>query len=352
MNNISRLKVPKFPSQLKYVQNAYESGELVQGNDLKKFESYLLKTFNFSFCHLTNSGNSALLLSILGLGLKNKKILIPSISTCFALENAVLASGNIPVYGDVCLKSTNLNNASILNSEVEFDAIISPNMFGISSDINLLSGFGKPIIEDASQSFITNMQIKSNADFLVFSFYPTKLINAIDGGAVLNNSSQIAERMSKRVYYDYQLVKDDVPSFNLRMPNLHAAFGLGTIENLGEIKSLYEEQVRRFDFILKDFNFVTRLGWQKCLTTLKYVLKFETPSLLNDFRMQMNTQSIPTSKELIRLTVLESEFTNALELENTTCSIPLYFDLQPAEVEFIVAGMSKVLTAIKNGNGR
>jgi perosamine synthetase len=349
MNKIQRIKIPKYKEQLDNLISAYANGELSQGKDIVKFKESLIKLFRYKYVNLTNSGNSAILMSIYALKLKNKKILIPAISSCFAIEKAVFSSGNNPVYGDVCINSSGFDYNILKSKNLEFDAIISPNFFGIRSDIENLKKFNKPIIEDACQSFLTNLEFASNAEFLIFSFYPTKIINAIDGGAVLTNNKEFEKNIRKHIYYDYQTSSDTHISFNLKMPNIHAAFGLGTLKNINKIKFELKEIINQYDFIIDMYSFVRRLGDNSDCILSRYVLKFDKQSQRDFFLEKINCSQIESSLELMKISSNLKQFPNSNELLKTTCSIPLYPSLESKNIIMVKNAIVKILNTLKNG---
>ena len=176
MYKIPRLKINITQKETKSLLNAFQCGELVLGSDLNKFKKKLTKLFNKKYCLLTTNGFAAILSVILSTKIKEKNILIPAVSTCFSFFNAIKASGNYPVCADVELESGNIDYMSALKKYKikKYKLIISPNHFGIPSKIKALQSIGVQITEDCAQSFFTNTNLNSPANFQIFSFIPPK----------------------------------------------------------------------------------------------------------------------------------------------------------------------------------
>jgi perosamine synthetase len=64
----------------------------------------------------------------------------------------------------------------------------------------------------------------------VFSFYPTKMLTAIDGGAVGSQSPELLARVADRRYYSASW--DSVPRYNYKLQNLNAAVGCVQLRKL------------------------------------------------------------------------------------------------------------------------
>jgi dTDP-4-amino-4,6-dideoxygalactose transaminase len=120
--------------------------------------------------------------------------------------------------------------------EKQIDVIIAPSHFGIPAPIENYKKYGVPVIEDACQAFFTRTTVKSTADIMVLSFYPTKQFNCIEGGAILHNSLEQNQLIEDLRYYDNQIGFDGQARYNLRMANLHAAFGCLLLEQIAEVR--------------------------------------------------------------------------------------------------------------------
>ncbi len=239
---IRRTKIDVIPFKEEEVIDILRHNQFAEGIYSKKFSEDLSFSFQKKYCVLTSNASSALLLSILAIK-KKVKVLVPAASTCFSIPNSVLAAGGTPVFCDLDSATGNLSveKAKQLFKSKGYDIIISANHFGIPSDIDELRKIGVPVIEDAAQSVLTNLSTGAKGDISVLSFYPTKLLNAIDGGAILTDDESVFKTVSDSVYYDLQSGFDAKVRYNLRLSNVHAYLGLCSLHSLQEKVAPYKE---------------------------------------------------------------------------------------------------------------
>lgn len=331
---IKRVKILIEPEAKENVVEAINCGELVYGDSLIKLNYELKRIFKKKYCLLTSNGFSSIFLSLKALGLDGKKILIPAISSCFSFVNAIKASGNIPVYCDVEESSGNiciLSAKSIFKNK-GFDAIVSPNHIGVISCIEKLTEFCVPIIEDCAQSFLSSSEVISNSTFQVFSFYPTKIANGIDGGAILTNDKKKYEILKNILYYDHQYNEDDFIRYNFKMQNINAAFLLGTLKYIDLYKKKICSIVKRYNNLLQSVNEIETLS-SNTNYLFKYMIKFNKADNYSLFIKEFENYGV--SKEFNFLTNEVFEFKNSKTLVSNTCSLPLYPSLTNEEIKLI-----------------
>ena len=229
-----------------------------------KFEEALARTACVDHVVLTNSGSSALLLAILGLGLpKGSKIAIPA--TCFPTAlNAIHYAGHVPVIVDSDINTFNLNLLSleyaVKNHGV--DALVIELIAGNVPDMQELRDFCMAhqilTVVDNCDGFggtFKGMPVESWMEVAVTSFHAAHIISAGEGGAVFTDIKPIADRV--RQYRDWgREAGTDEPSlrmsvegypkrysyvvagFNLKPLELQAAMGLVQLKKLKRFMSM------------------------------------------------------------------------------------------------------------------
>jgi dTDP-4-amino-4,6-dideoxygalactose transaminase len=160
------------------------------------------------------------------------RVLVPAYA-CVALANAALAWGAAPVPVDIEPEKWTIDPAE---SRRQFKtshpkAGIAVNTFGVPAVIEKIEGF--TWIEDCAHAFgsdVNGKALGARAEIGVLSFYATKLIGGGEGGAVLTNSSQVAEFVkSERDYGDQPA---DPHRMNDKMSDLEASLVLAQLERL------------------------------------------------------------------------------------------------------------------------
>ena len=81
-------------------------------------------------------------------------------------------------------------------------------------------------------------QVDTSADVVTLSFYPTKWVNGIDGGAILLDDDELACLIRKRASYVDQIEYEHRGRYNAQMSNLHAAIALSSLQLSEKISSV------------------------------------------------------------------------------------------------------------------
>ena len=217
----------------RYLNQVLDSGYLTSydfngGKFVKKLEHQIRQYTKAKYAIACNSGTSALYISILARGFKKKRIAFPNF-TFKATKNAILATQNIPVPFDVTL-----DNMTISTKIKNVDCIIPVHLYGHVAYMHELKELGLPMIEDCCQSLGSKLNQTHTGmfgDTGCFSFYPSKIISAGEGGMIITNNKSIADKC--------KLIRnhgnDKIWGLNLRMSEIHASIATEHMENISEI---------------------------------------------------------------------------------------------------------------------
>ena len=103
----------------------------------KKFKKYV----NSKNCIAVNSGTAALNLALSIYDIKNKEVIIPSL-TFIATANAVIMNGGKPIFVDIDPYTLNIDTEKIENSITEKTRVILPVHFaGLSCDLSKIHSY-------------------------------------------------------------------------------------------------------------------------------------------------------------------------------------------------------------------
>jgi dTDP-4-amino-4,6-dideoxygalactose transaminase len=238
--------------EIKAVSDVISSGYVAEGAVVQKFEQSFADYLKIEHAVATNSGTSALHLALLALGVgPGDEVIIPSF-VCCALLNAVNYTGATPILADIRPDTYNLDAAHVkkrLSSRTR--AIIVPHLFGLPADLDALSALGIPLIEDCAQAVGSEYGRRPVGTFgvaAIFSFYATKVMTTGEGGMVVSNSTDIAERVRELKTYDQKA--DYRVRFNYKMTDIQAALGLAQLGRLETFvrrrRAIAEEYTRSF----------------------------------------------------------------------------------------------------------
>ncbi len=231
------------------VEQTIRSGHWAQGPRVQELEAVLSRMSRVEHAVCVASGFSALRLSLGALGLRSSDSVVVPAYCCVALANAVLSWGATPVAVDIEPLSWNLCQKDCCTAIASRwpRSVIAVNTFGMPAEIAEIVDRGASVIEDCAHAFgITagGKWLASRAQVGVLSFYATKLIGGGEGGAVLTNSSEIADYVrSARDYGDQAAAAHRM---NDKMNDLEASLVLTQLQRLPELIAAREAIARRY----------------------------------------------------------------------------------------------------------
>jgi dTDP-4-amino-4,6-dideoxygalactose transaminase len=210
------------------------------GPYVQEFERRIAEQVGVKHCIATCNGTIALEIAIRALDLQGE-VIVPSF-TFIATAHALQWQAITPVFCDV--------DASHNMDPQQLESLITPRTSGILG-VHL---WGRPcniealqilsekhrlrLMFDASHAFGCSHRGRMIGQFgeaEVFSFHATKFINAQEGGAIVTNSDELAEKlrwMKNFGFSDYDKV--DYIGTNGKMTEMAAAMGLTSLDSLDE----------------------------------------------------------------------------------------------------------------------
>jgi dTDP-3-amino-3,4,6-trideoxy-alpha-D-glucose transaminase len=188
------------------VSRVIARGWYILGPEVAAFESEFASASGTQFAAGTGNGTDAitLLLQAAGIG-TGDEVIVPAITAAYT-GLAVIAAGATPVIVDVDDETLTMDPAACaaaVNSRTR--AIVPVHLYGQAADMTALAALasrhGLAIVEDCCQAHLATWRGKPVGTFGLggaFSFYPTKNLGALgDGGAVVTNDREVAERVKR-----------------------------------------------------------------------------------------------------------------------------------------------------------
>lgn len=254
--NIPLAKPEILESDIAAVTAVLRSSRLSQGPVLRAFEKALAAYLNIQHAVAVNSGTSGLQLALQALGIDaGDEVILPSFSF-MAVTNAVLAARAIPVFVDIDPHTLNLDPAKLaplLSARTR--AIIVVHTFGIPAAIQPILALARRhrfyVIEDACEALgaeAHGVKVGATGDVGIFAFYPNKQITTGEGGAVVTNSPELAQRVRTLANQGREVstnwFQHTEAGYSYRLADVNCALGL---QQLSRIEAILErrEQVAR-----------------------------------------------------------------------------------------------------------
>ncbi len=246
------------------IADVIDSGMLADGPTVRAFEEAFATFCETEFGVGTSNGTTALhaALKALGIGPGNRVLTTPF--SFVASANAIRLAGAEPVFADIRPDTYTIDPAAverqIRKHEEDIDAILAVHLYGLPADIHELSRiadrYDAVLIEDAAQAHgaeVGGALVGSLGDVGCFSFYPTKNMTTGEGGMLVTDDEQIAERA--RRFINHGRADDGTHAdvgHNFRMTSIAGAIGLKQLEKLPELNRRRRENAAVLDDGLQD----------------------------------------------------------------------------------------------------
>tara|TARA_B100001057_G_scaffold501284_1_gene623193 strand:+ start:7258 stop:8421 length:1164 start_codon:yes stop_codon:yes gene_type:complete len=283
--NSRELHEPFLPKkEFRYINETLSKNNFMLGPYIKRFENKIKELTKSKFVILTNTGSSALHISLKLINVKkNDEILIPTLHYVSSV-NSTLYCRATPHFIDVdknslgvdCIKLENylekiclIKRKKCINkiSGKTIKAIILLHAFGHSANLKHIQKICRKykiiLIEDAAEavgSYNKKQHLGTFGKLGILSFNGNKTITSAGGGAILTSDKKLAKKAKYLVSnakiphiwkYSYKEI-----GYNYRMPNINAAVGFLHMKYLKKILNekrklfhKYKKSFSKFDFI-------------------------------------------------------------------------------------------------------
>jgi len=230
----------------KAVCEVIDSGMIANGAVVTEFEEKFVKYIGVSHGIATTSGTTALEVVFRALGINPGDKVLTTPFSFIASANSIIYAGAIPIFADTDPDTYNIDPIKaeeVLKTTLGIKAILVVHLFGRSCDmeafIALASKYNVKLIEDCAQCHGATWKGKTTGSFgdaSCFSFYPTKNMTTGEGGMVLTNDDEIAQKCRLLINHGMEVrYYHDMIGYNYRMTNIAAAIGLCQLEKLPQM---------------------------------------------------------------------------------------------------------------------
>jgi len=249
--------VQEFTNEMKEAAiDALRNESFVNGESVSKFEEEFARYIGTKYAVSVNSGNSALQISLMALGISaDSKVATPT-NSFIASANCIRMTNAQPILTDIDARDGGIDVGSI---KEKVDAVIPVHIYGNPCDFDSVKTFAEeqkiPIIEDACQAHgatYKNKKVGGLSDVGCFSFYPTKNMTVGgDGGMSTTNNEEVAEKI-RSIRDNGRKTRNefDKLGFTMRLNTVNAAIGRIQLKHLDEknsrrreIVSIYKENL-------------------------------------------------------------------------------------------------------------
>ena len=229
------------------------------GPEVQRFENDFADFVGADYAVSTSNGTTALHLALTALGIgPGDEVIVPDL-TFIASAATVAQTGATPVFADVSPADWNITVEEVLRRRTpRTKAVLPVHLYGNPADCQAIAAAVPDLlmIEDAAEACGASRNGRKTGTFGTvgsFSFYANKVITTGEGGMVVTNNRQLADRL--RVLRGHGMAPDrkyfhPELGFNYRMTALQAAIGRSQLQRIEtvlalkkKIASWYEERL-------------------------------------------------------------------------------------------------------------
>ena len=366
------------------VVDVLENKFLTQGETVPAFEKSLCDYTGAQFATAVNSGTSGLHVACLALGIGPGDSIWTSPNSFVASANCALYCGATVDFVDIDPESRNLS-VSALKQKLQAaqrenclpKALVMVHFAGLSEYIEelsaILKSYNVALIEDAAHGLGghdngTKIGSCRYSDIAVLSFHPVKSITTAEGGAVMTNDSDLAEKIvlyakhgitrdeSKLTeqhgpwYYQQQLL-----GFNYRLSDLHAALGITQLQRLDTFVAARRKLAHRYHQLLSDLplqlpkQIAEESDGSAWHLYMVEVLEHDRATVFEGLRaagIGVNVHYIPIHLQPYyqALGFTAGQFPNAERFYQRAITLPLYPTLSESEQDIVVNALKEQLS--------
>lgn len=351
------------------VKTMLRSGRLTDGPYAQEFEGKFAEYNQIKHAVAVSSGSSALDVALAYYRLEGAEVIVPT-NTFISDPNAVLLAGGKLVFADM--------NPDTLGIDVEdVKRKVSPRTKGVivvhiaglvCSQIQELKEFcnekGIFLLEDCAHAHGASLDGKKAGTFGdvgCFSFYPTKVMTACEGGMVITNNDELAEEAKCLRTCGQNSERAMVTlGHNWRMSELSAIVGKNQLEHLDEFIDNRNRIARQYEEMLSDVSDVTlfkaapnfRHSYYKYpLKLAEGIDRFKVAALMKDkFEVETGHVYYPPCHlhpyYLEHYRAKDGDLVNAERVLRQVLCLPMHAALTDENVKYVVKSLVSSLKAV------
>jgi dTDP-4-amino-4,6-dideoxygalactose transaminase len=207
------------------------AGRYILGAEVEAFENEFAAYCGVGHGVGVGSGTEALHIALAAAGVGAGDEVITVAHTAVATAAAIRMCGATPVFVDIDPNTYTIDPARIEVTK-KTKAIVPVHLYGHPADMDAIMAIASKhellVVEDCAQAHGARdrgRRVGSIGDIAAFSFYPTKNLGAIgDGGAIVTNSKELAERARLLREYGWaERYVSSIEGWNSRLDEIQAA---------------------------------------------------------------------------------------------------------------------------------
>ncbi|HPN30903.1 MAG TPA: DegT/DnrJ/EryC1/StrS family aminotransferase [bacterium] len=247
-------------------------------------EEKFAEKFGVKYAVAMNSGTSTLHSALEACGvLPGDEVISPALSVIMN-TTATIHTNAIPVYCDINPKDFTIDPEDFKRKITpKTKAVMTVSIYGLPPEMDKIISIAKQnniaVIEDNAQCFLSRYKNKlagTFGDMASYSFENTKHISCGEGGILITDNEQLAERsrkigghgfkhlsavegrvrLRKDAFQNPQYKRHDTIGWNYRLPEFNAAVALAQLERIEELVDLRVKSAKLFIDVMKSCDYL------------------------------------------------------------------------------------------------
>jgi len=353
------------------LQKVLSKSNFIMGEEITELESELEQFTSAKRAITCSSGTDALILALMAIDIEPGDEVITTPFSFIATAESIAFLKAKPVFVDIDPSTFNIDPTLIRDAITEKTKAIMPvSLYGQPPDLEEINSIAKEhnliVIVDGAQSFGARYRDRYEvhySDMYTTSFFPAKPLGCYgDGGALLTNNAELAEKVSMlRVHGQNKRYHHRFIGIGGRLDTIQAAVLLAKLRYYDNELRLRQQIANTYSKLLSastlagcDQRFVPIVKSDRTSVYAQYTLRFKRRDVLqNDLKMQ----GIPTAVHYPMPLHLQEcfsylgyklgDFPESEKASREVLSLPMNAFLTQEQVEFVA---NCVIKLVENNN--
>jgi len=347
---------------------------LTTGPVTKRFEKKFKDYFNKKNCIGVTSCTAALHLALLAYGVGEGDEVITTPMTFVATANAILHCGATPVFVDVEPNTGNIN-PDLIEEKItsKTKAIIPVHLYGVICDMkkiyNIAEKHNLKVISDCAHALEGIRDNYNSAEYChasCYSFYATKNLASGEGGAIITDDDEIADKlrvlrlhgMSKsaidRYSSSYKHYDVQICGWKYNMDDIHASLLIHQLDRLNDNLKKRNELYKKYLEVVKPLNKISISNIpENCKSAHHlFVIKVNDTEKRDFYLKKLQDLKIPVAVNFNPVHLMsyykktfgykKNDFPIAENFGFSIITLPFYVKLKDSDFKIIADGLQKI----------
>lgn len=356
-------------SDITEVVNVLNSLFITTASKTKEFEEKFAQILMAKHCAGVNSATAGLHLLLKSIGVTEGDEVITTPLSFVATANVIEYCGAKAIFADVDLVTGLISVEAIENAITEnTKAVIAVHLYGNMVDMvelkKLCDKRGLYLIEDAAHCVEGERDSVVPGEFSIgaaFSFYATKNITSGEGGAVVTNNSDIANKLytlrlhglnrsAENRYGKHVELDMEVPGYKYNMFDIQAALLVNQLGKLDENLKKREHIALTYERFFNEAGLDYPMLPPNCKSARHLAVVYVDALKRDEIIKKMQERGVGVSVHFKPIHLMswykkkgfkEGDFPNAENISSRSISLPIYPKLTQQEQEYVIDSLKQ-----------